>query len=136
MPIGKGVIRRAGRDVSVVTYGAMVYVALSAAETLAKDAIDLEVVDLRSLVPLDEELLLSSTAKTHRVIVLHEDTRRGGVGAEVAAILAEKSIFDLEAPVVRVTAPDMPSPYSPPLEDAYLPGPEDVIAAARRLMER
>src|SRR4030095_573438 len=122
--IGKGVIRRPGRDVSVLTYGSMVYAALSAAETLAGEGIELEVVDLRSLVPLDEELVLSSVAKTHRAIVLHEDSKRGGVGAEIAAILAEKAIYELEAPILRVAALDMPAPYSPPLESAYLPGPK------------
>jgi len=133
--IGKGIIRRPGRDVSVLTYGPMVYAALSAAGTLAGEGIELEVVDLRTLVPMDEELVLSSVAKTHRAIVLHEDSKRGGVGAEIAAILAEKAIYELEAPVVRIAARDMPAPYSPPLESAYLPGPKDVIAAARSLMK-
>ncbi|MBI3855773.1 MAG: dehydrogenase [Planctomycetes bacterium] len=135
VPIGRGLIRRAGRDVSVIAYGPMVHAALAAAETLGREGIDLEVVDLRSIVPMDEALVTASVAKTHRAIVLHEDSRRGGVGAEVAAILAEKSIFDLEAPILRVAAPDMPAPYSPPLESAYLPGPKGVIAAARSLMK-
>jgi 2-oxoisovalerate dehydrogenase E1 component len=132
--IGKAVIRRAGRDVTVLTYGPMVYAALAAAEVLSREGIELEVVDLRSLVPMDEEFVLSSVAKTHRAIVLHEDSKRGGVGAEVAAILAEKAIYDLEAPIVRVAALDMPAPYSPPLESAFLPGPRDVISAARSMM--
>jgi 2-oxoisovalerate dehydrogenase E1 component len=136
VPIGKGLVRRPGRDVSVLTYGPMVYVALSAAEALSREGIDLEVVDLRSIVPLDEDLVLSSVAKTHRAVVLHEDSRRGGVGAEVSAILAEKALFDLEAPIVRVAAPDVPAPYSPPLEKAFLPGPADVIRAVRSLLER
>jgi 2-oxoisovalerate dehydrogenase E1 component len=136
VPIGKGVIRREGRDVSVITYGPMVYVALAAAETLSREGVELEVVDLRTIVPLDEDLLMSSVAKTHRAIVLHEDSRRGGVGAEVSAILAEKALFELEAPVVRVTAPDIPAPYSPPLEKAYLPGPDDVLRAVRSVLER
>jgi len=135
VPIGKGVIRRPGRDVSVISYGPMVAVALSAAEALSREGIELEVVDLRTIVPLDEELLLSSVAKTHRAIVLHEDSRRGGVGAEVSAILAEKSLFELEAPVLRVAAPDIPAPYSPPLERAYLPGPADVVRAVRSLLQ-
>jgi 2-oxoisovalerate dehydrogenase E1 component len=134
VPIGKGIVRRTGRDITLVTYGAMVHVALSAADLLSEEGVDLEVLDLRSLVPLDEDLILSSVAKTHRALILHEDTRRGGVGAELAAILAEKSIFDLEAPVLRVAALDMPSPYSPPLEKLYLPGAADVLAAARTLM--
>ena len=135
VPIGKGVVRRPGRDVSVITYGPMVHAALAAAETLSREGIDLEVVDLRSLAPMDEELVLSTVAKTHRAIVLHEDAKRGGVGAEVAAILAEKAIYELEAPVVRLAAADMPSPYSPPLEKSYLPGPDDVVKAARTLMK-
>jgi len=82
-----------------------------------------------------KEYILTSVAKTHRAILLHEDSKRGGVGAELAAILAEKAIYDLEAPILRVAAPDMPSPYSPPLETAYLPNAGDVVAAARSLME-
>jgi len=136
VPLGKAVVRRPGRDLSVLTYGPMVQVALSAAEELATMTIDLEVVDLRSLVPLDEDLILASVAKTHRAMIVHEDSRRGGVGAELAAILAEKAIFDLEAPILRVAAPDMPSPYSPPLEKLYLPRRADVIAAAKTLMDR
>jgi 2-oxoisovalerate dehydrogenase E1 component len=136
VPIGKGVIRRDGRDVSVISYGAMTWVALAAAEQLSGDGIELEVVDLRSIVPLDEQLLLQSVAKTHRALILHEDTRRGGVGAEVAALLAEKALYDLEAPILRITSPDMPSPYSPPLEKAVLPAPPVVIEAVRTLMER
>ncbi|MBV8878904.1 MAG: hypothetical protein JO332_02960 [Planctomycetaceae bacterium] len=136
VPLGKGVVRRPGKDVSVVSYGAMVSVALTAAEQLAAEGVDLEVLDLRTLQPLDEDLLLASVAKTHRALIVHEDTRRGGVGAELSAILAEKAIFELEAPVMRVTAPDMPSPYSPPLETLYLPGAGDVVAAARSMVER
>jgi len=136
VPLGKAVVRRPGRDLSVLTYGPMVQVALSAAEELAMMKIDLEVIDLRSLVPLDEDLILASVAKTHRAMIVHEDSRRGGVGAELAAILAEKAIFDLEAPILRVAAPDMPSPYSPPLEKLHLPRRADVIAAAKTLMDR
>jgi len=136
VPLGKALVRRPGRDLSVLTYGPMVQVALSAAEELAMMKIDLEVIDLRSLVPLDEDLILASVAKTHRAMIVHEDSRRGGVGAELAAILAEKAIFDLEAPILRVAAPDMPSPYSPPLEKLHLPRRADVIAAAKTLMDR
>jgi pyruvate/2-oxoglutarate/acetoin dehydrogenase E1 component len=94
------------------------------------------VIDLRTLQPLDEELLLASVAKTHRALILHEDSRRGGVGAELAAILSEKLIWELDAPILRVAAPDTPVPYAPPLEHAYLPKAEDVAAAARRLLDR
>jgi 2-oxoisovalerate dehydrogenase E1 component len=134
VPIGKGVVRRPGRDLTILTYGAMTYVALTAAETLAREGVEAEVVDLRSLCPLDEELVLGSVARTHRALILHEDTRRGGLGAELAALLAEKILWELEAPILRVTAPDMPAPYSPPLEKGYLPGPADVVAAARSIM--
>lgn len=133
VPIGKGVVRRPGRDITILTYGPMVRVALAAAEQLRD--LSLEVVDLRSLAPLDEDLILASVAKTHRAILLHEDSKRGGVGAELAAILAEKAIFDLEGPVLRVAALDMPAPYSPPLETLYLPKTADVIAAAREVMK-
>jgi 2-oxoisovalerate dehydrogenase E1 component len=136
VPIGKGVVRRTGKDVTVLSYGPMVHVALAAGESLEREGVSLEVIDLRTLAPLDEELILASVAKTHRAMIVHEDSKRGGVGAELAAILAEKSIFDLEAPVLRVAAPDMPSPYSPPLETLYLPRTVDVVAAARSLMER
>ncbi len=127
-------MRREGKDVTLLTYGAMVWTALEAADFLAREGIGLEVVDLRSLVPMDEALILSSVEKTHRAMILHEDTRRGGVGAELAALLAEKALWTLEAPVVRVAAPDTPVPYSPPLEHAFLPKAADVVEAARRMV--
>jgi 2-oxoisovalerate dehydrogenase E1 component beta subunit len=130
VPLGRAAVRREGKGVTVLTYGAMVHTALAAAKE-----VDLEVIDLRTLWPLDEGAILASVAKTHRALILHEDSRRGGVGAELAAILAEKALGDLDAPVVRVCAPDMPAPYSPPLEHAYLPKASDVVVAARRLME-
>ncbi|MBZ5498179.1 MAG: dehydrogenase E1 component subunit alpha/beta [Acidobacteriia bacterium] len=134
VPIGKAALRRSGRDVSLVTYGAMVYTALTAAAQLAREGIDVEVIDLRSLCPLDEGMILGSIARTHRALLLHEDTRRAGVGAELAAIIGERALWELAAPVLRVCAPDTPAPYSPPLEYAYLPKPDDVVAAARTLM--
>jgi len=133
VPIGKAALRRAGRDVTLVTYGAMTYAALNAAERLAAEDVEVEVIDLRSLCPLDEEMILGSIARTHRALLLHEDSRRGGVGAELAAIISEKALWDLAAPVLRVAAPDTPAPYSPPLEYAYLPNPDDLVAAARTL---
>ncbi len=134
VPLGQAVVRREGKDVTCVTYGAMVWTALAAAEELAKEGIGLEVVDLRTLVPLDEETMLKSVSKTHRLLILHEDSRTGGPGAEFAAIAAEKAIWELEAPIVRVAAPDAPVPYAPPLEHAHLPKAEDVVSAARRMM--
>jgi 2-oxoisovalerate dehydrogenase E1 component len=135
VPIGRGVVRREGKDATVATYGAMVWTALAAADELSRSGISLEVLDLRSLVPLDEDLLLRSVSKTHRAVVLTEDTKRGGTGAELAALIAEKSIWELDGPVVRVAAPDTPVPYSPPLEHAFLPKASDVVAAVRRLTE-
>jgi 2-oxoisovalerate dehydrogenase E1 component beta subunit len=134
VPLGQGIVRRQGSDVTVLTYGAMVWTALAAAETLSPEHLSLEVIDLRSLLPLDEQLVARSIAKTHRVIVLHEDSKGGGPGAEIAAWIAERLLFELDGPVVRVAAPDMPAPYSPPLEHAFLPKAEDVVSAARKLV--
>jgi 2-oxoisovalerate dehydrogenase E1 component beta subunit len=135
VPLGSARIVRPGRDLSIVTYAAMVHVALEAAEELTADGAEVEVVDLRSLVPFDEETVLTSVARTGKVIVLHEAPRTGGFGAEIAATIAEKAFEYLEAPIVRVTAPDTPVPYSPPLEDHYLPGKSDVLEITRRLLD-
>lgn len=133
VPLGVAATRREGRDLTIVTYGAMVWTALDAAATLAREGLEAEVLDLRTLLPLDEEAVLRSVRKTSRALVLHEDTRFCGYGAEIAAALAEKAFEWLDAPVLRVTAPDTPVPYSPPLEEAYLPNERTVLAAARRL---
>jgi 2-oxoisovalerate dehydrogenase E1 component beta subunit len=133
IPLGKARIARKGSDISVITYGAMVYVALEAAEALAREGIELEVVDLRCLVPLDEEAILNSVMKTTRVILLHEDTQTGGFAGELTARITEKAFDYLDAPPIRVTAPDCPVPYSPPLEEAFLPKVKDVVKAARYL---
>ena len=133
VPIGKAAVRRAGRDLSILTYGAMVWTALEAARTLESEGIDAEVVDLRTLMPLDQETICSSVAKTNRALVLHEATRTGGIGAEIAAVLAERCFEYLDAPLVRVTAPDTPIPFSPPMEEFFLPNAEKVCRAARAL---
>ena len=133
VPLGKARIARNGSDISVITYGAMVYVALEAAEALAREGIELEVVDLRCLVPLDEKAILNSVMKTTRVILLHEDTQTGGFAGELTARITEKAFDYLDAPPIRVTAPDCPVPYSPPLEEAFLPKVKDVVKAARYL---
>jgi pyruvate/2-oxoglutarate/acetoin dehydrogenase E1 component len=133
VPLGKARIARNGSDVSVITYGAMVYVALEAAEALAREGIELEIVDLRCLVPLDEEAILNSVMKTARVILLHEDTQTGGFAGELTARITEKAFDYLDAPPIRVTAPDCPVPYSPPLEEAFLPKVNDVVKASRYL---
>jgi 2-oxoisovalerate dehydrogenase E1 component beta subunit len=133
VPIGKAALRRRGEHIVVVTYSAMLYVALEAAGILAEEGIELEVIDLRSLVPLDKEFILNSVRRINRVMILHEDTRTGGMGAEIAAIIADEGFDDLDAPIVRVTAPDTPVPYAAALEDAFIPSVDDVVREARRL---
>ena len=134
VPIGKAAIRRSGADFTIVTYGAMVWTALEAAEILAEDGVSAEVLDLRTLLPLDEEAILASVRRTGKCLVLHEDTRTGGLGAEIAATLSEKAFEWLDGPILRVTAPDTPVPYSPPLEEAFLPNVNTLLAAARKLV--
>jgi len=133
VPIGKAAVRKEGRHLSIVTWGAMLHVALEAAAALEGDGIDAEVIDVRTLVPLDEETILASVAKTSKCLILHEDTRSYGPGAEIAATLAEKAFDLLDGPIVRVTAPDTPVPFAPTLEAAYLPNAAAVLAAARKL---
>ena len=136
VPLGKAVIRREGEDMTILTYGAMVHRSLRAAQTLEQeDDLEVEVLDLRSLTPLDRESILESVKRTNKVLIVHEDTLTGGIGAELAAILAEDLFEYLDGPITRVTAPDVPFPYAPPLEDAYLPGEEKILAAARKLAE-
>ncbi len=134
VPLGKARVAREGRHVSVITYAAMVHTALEAAETLAKEGIELEVVDLRTLLPLDREAIAATVKKTNRAIVLHEDVRTGGIAGEVAAIINEEAFDWLDAPIVRITSKDTPVPFSPPLEAWFLPSADDVVREARRLM--
>jgi 2-oxoisovalerate dehydrogenase E1 component beta subunit len=133
VPIGQADIKRRGNDISVITYGAMVHVALEAAELLGRDGIDLEVVDLRTLIPLDKDTIYESVRKTSKAILLHEDNKTGGIGAEIAARLAEDCFDCLDGPVMRIAAPDTPVPFSPPLEEFFLPKAGDVVAAAKKL---
>lgn len=133
VPIGRANLRREGSDLSIVTYGAMVYTALDAAEELAQEGIDVEVLDLRSLLPLDEQSILETAKKTSKIIVLHEATLTGGPGGEVVARIAEKAFEYLDGPIIRVAPPDTPVPYSPPLEEAFLPQVADVVEKAREL---
>ena len=135
VPIGKARIARFGKDVSIITYAAMLQVALEAAEAAAKDGIAVEVLDLRTVLPLDEDAILSTAAKTGKVIVLHEATLTGGPGGEVAALIAERAFEYLDAPIVRVAPPDTPVPYSPPLEEYFLPNAEKVGKAIRALYD-
>ncbi len=131
VPIGKADIKRPGRDVTILTYGWMVHKSLEAAEIVAQEDIEVEVVDLRTLLPLDDETILSSVAKTGRAVIVHEDTRTGGIAGEIAMRLNERIFEYLEAPVVRVTAPDTPIPFSPPLEEFFLPQVEEIVQAVR-----
>jgi pyruvate/2-oxoglutarate/acetoin dehydrogenase E1 component len=133
VPLGKARIHLEGDDVTVVTWGAMVYTAEEAAKQL--DDVSVEIVDLRTIMPWDKAAVLDSVRKTSKVLVLHEDTRTGGFGAEIAATIAEDAFEDLDAPVKRIAAPDTPVPFSPPLEKAFIPQVEDVAAGLRELVE-
>jgi pyruvate/2-oxoglutarate/acetoin dehydrogenase E1 component len=134
-PIGKARLHREGDDISVITWGAMVYTATNAAEQLEGDGISTEIVDLRSVLPWDREAVLASVRKTSKALVLHEDTHTGGFGAEIAATIAEEAFEDLDGPVRRITAPDTPVPFSPALEQAYIPQVEDVVKGVKELAE-
>jgi pyruvate/2-oxoglutarate/acetoin dehydrogenase E1 component len=133
VPLGKARTHQEGEDVTVVTWGAMVYTAAEAAQQLGDASV--EIVDLRSIVPWDKQAVLESVRKTSKVLVLHEDTRTGGFGAEIAATIAEEAFEDLDAPLMRITAPDTPVPFSPPLEKAYIPQVEDVVKGLKELIE-
>jgi len=133
VPLSKASVFRAGEDVSIITYGAMVYVARDAADELAKDGISAEIIDLRTVYPLDEETILASVRKTSKAILLHEDILSGGIGGEIAARIAEKAFESLDGPVIRIAAPDTPVPYSPSLEEAFLPKVSQVVEKARQL---
>ncbi len=133
VPIGKAAVRRVGKDIVLITYGAMVHVALEAAEVLEKEGVDLEVIDLRSLVPLDRETILESVRRINKAMILHEDTRTGGMAGEISAVISEEVFEDLDGPILRITAPDTPVPYSAELEDAFIPQVTDVVEAARKL---
>jgi 2-oxoisovalerate dehydrogenase E1 component beta subunit len=135
VPIGKARVAREGKDVSIVTYAAMLHVALEAAEAAAREGISVEVLDLRTLLPLDEEAILGTAGHTGKVIVLHEATRTGGPGGEISALIAERAFEYLDAPVLRVAPPDTPVPYSPPLEEHFLPNADKVGKAIRAIYD-
>ena len=136
IPFGKARLHREGTDVSVITWGAMVYTAEEAAKQVAEaDGLSVEILDLRTLIPWDKEAVLETAAKTSKVLVLHEDTRTGGFGAEIAATIADEAFEELDGPVRRIAAPDTPVPFSPPLEKAFIPQVEDVVAGIRELAE-
>lgn len=134
VPIGEARTHRRGSDVTVVTYGMMVHESSKAAEQLAaEDGVSVEILDLRTLIPLDEDAIIESVKKTNRLLVVHEDTRTGGMAGEIAMRVSEKAFEWLDAPMLRVTAVDTPVPYSPPLEDYYLPNASDIVTACRYL---
>ncbi len=134
VPIGKAATRRQGGDLLIITYGAMLYKALEAVEEMAREGVECEVLDLRSLLPLDEEAILEATKSTGKVLVVHEDTRTGGIAGEVMALINEGAWEYLDAPPLRLTAPDTPVPYSPNMEEFFLPGTNDILDAARQLV--
>ncbi|HWA15172.1 MAG TPA: alpha-ketoacid dehydrogenase subunit beta [Gemmatimonadales bacterium] len=133
-PLGKARVARDGTDLTIVTWSAMVWKSLEAAELLARDGVLVEVLDLRSLMPLDDEAIMASVRKTNRVLIVHEDTRTGGVAGEITARINELAFEWLDAPVRRVAAHDVPLPYAPTLEDYVLPQTEDIVAASRWLV--
>jgi len=134
VPLGKAVVRREGSDLSIITFGAMVHTALDAAKALADEGVETEVIDLRSLAPLDRDAILESVGKTSRVLLLHEATLTGGIGGELAALISEHAFEYLDAPVMRIASLDAPVPYAPPLEAAFLPNVEKVVEAGKKLV--
>jgi pyruvate dehydrogenase E1 component beta subunit len=134
IPFGQADIKRQGSDVTIVATGAMVVKALEAADLLAAEGIDVEVVDTRTLVPLDKATIFASVAKTNRAIVTDEEVKRGGSSAEIASLIAEECFDALDAPVKRVAAADVPMPFSPELEKLVVPGAAQLVAAVRELM--
>jgi 2-oxoisovalerate dehydrogenase E1 component beta subunit len=133
VPIGKAAVRREGRHLTIVSYAAMAHTSLEAADQLSKEGIEADVIDLRTLLPLDSETILNSVRKTNRLLIVHEDTRTGGIAGEIAAVVCESAFDQLDGPITRVTGLDTPVPYSPPLEERFLPNTEKVAAAAREL---
>ena len=133
VPLGSAKIQREGSDLSILTYGWMVHVALDAAERLSGEGIEIEVLDLRTLLPLDRDAILDTAKKTSKVILLHEDTLTGGLGGELAGIIGEHAFDYLDGPLVRIAAPDTPVPFAETLEKAFLPSEEEVVTKARWL---
>jgi pyruvate dehydrogenase E1 component beta subunit len=136
VPLGKGEIKRKGRDLTIITYSRMTYSSLEAADQLAKDGIDAEVIDLRTLKPLDFDLIAESVRKTYHVLVVHEACVTGGFGAEIAARIGEELFDELDAPVLRIGAKDVPIPFSPVLENFVLPQVGDIVKGAKRVLNR
>jgi 2-oxoisovalerate dehydrogenase E1 component subunit beta len=135
VPLGKADLKRSGSDLSIITYGIGVHLALEASERLASEGIEVEILDLRTLLPLDTDAIKETVAHTSKVLILHEDNKTGGIGAEVAALIVEESFEELDGPIVRLAAADTHVPYAPTLEEAILPNADDVVVAARKLAE-
>jgi pyruvate dehydrogenase E1 component beta subunit len=135
-PIGKARVVREGSDVTLIAYSAMLGNALEAAEQLSREGVSAEVVDLRTLVPLDMETIAASVTKTHRAVIAHEAVRNGGLGAEIAARIGSELFDELDAPVTRVACPFVPIPFAPELEKALLPGTQDIVRGVRDLFGR
>ena len=135
VPFGEARTHREGDDISLITWGAMVYTADEAAQKLEGEGVSVEILDLRTLAPWDKDAVLRSVEKTSKALVLHEDTLTGGFGAEIAASISEEAFEHLDAPVRRIAAPDTPVPFSPPLEKAFIPQVEDVVAGLKELAE-
>jgi 2-oxoisovalerate dehydrogenase E1 component beta subunit len=134
LPVGKADVKRSGTDITVVTYGLMLHYCLEAADTLSQEGTSVEVVDLRTLKPLDRDAILDSVKKTGKVLIVHEDNITGGVGAEVSALLAEEAFEYLDGPITRLCGPDIPTmPFAPTLEDAYMPNADKIAVALRKL---
>jgi 2-oxoisovalerate dehydrogenase E1 component beta subunit len=133
IPLGKAVTRREGRDLTILSYAAMMHTSLEAAAELGKEGIEAEVIDLRTLMPLDKEAIIASVKKTNKLLIVHEDTRTGGIAGEIASLVCENAFEDLDGPIARVTSLDTPVPYAPTLEEHFLPNVAKVAAAAREL---
>jgi pyruvate dehydrogenase E1 component beta subunit len=134
IPLGKADVKREGKDATIVTVGRMVHISLEAAEKLADDGVEVEVVDLRSLSPMDEAAILNSIKKTHRLVVVDEDTPRCSVATDVIALVADQAFDYLDAPCKMITAPHTPVPFSPGLEDTYIPSAETIVSTVKALM--
>lgn len=135
LAIGKAKVHRVGKDISIISYGISVFKALEAAKTLASEGIDAEVIDLRSLRPLDDEAIMNSVRKTHRVMIVDEGWKSGSISAEIMARINEQAFFELDAPMRRICSAEVPFPYAKHLEDAALPQPDKIVAMAKKLME-
>ena len=134
IPLGVADVKRAGTDVTVVATGMTVRLSLEAADRLARESISVEVIDPRTIVPLDLDTIVRSVRKTHRLVVVHEACKNAGIGAEIAASVMEQAFYELEAPISRVAGRDVPMPYSPPLDDAAVPQVEDIVQAVRQVL--